>query len=110
MKTRLNFLTIIALALPLGLSALSSAPAQTNGESNPVRQRLAGVVVRSPTGATTLEKPEPAKESEHLQFLTDEEVLASFPKGSCILAEIDGQKELVFLDANLGRTYMARSH
>jgi len=52
MKTRPQFLTTIALALPLGLWTLPDATAQTNGQSKPVHQRLAGVVVRSPDGAT----------------------------------------------------------
>ena len=56
-----------------------------------------------------VKKLEAAKEPGHMQFLTDEELLASFPKASCILAEIDGKKELVFLDANLERTYVAEA-
>jgi len=43
------------------------------------------------------------------RFLSDEELLASFPKGSCFLAEIDGRKELVFLDPNVERCFMAKS-
>ena len=47
------------------------------------------------------------KESGNPRFLTDEELLASFPKGSCFLAEIDGQEQLVFLDANAEREFVA---
>ncbi len=40
---------------------------------------------------------------------SDEELLALFPRGSCILAEIDGRKELVFLDPKLERLYLSRA-
>src|SRR3974390_1159597 len=32
---------------------------------------------------------------EH-QFISEQQMLAMFPSGSCVLAEVDGQKELVF--------------
>ena len=41
--------------------------------------------------------------------LTDTELIAAFPKGSCFIAEVDGKKELVFLDPKLERIYVARS-
>jgi hypothetical protein len=41
--------------------------------------------------------------------LTDQELVAAFPKGSCFIAEVDGKKELVFLDPKVERTYMAQS-
>jgi len=41
--------------------------------------------------------------------LTDAELVAAFPKGSCFIAEVDGKKELVFLDPKVERTYVARS-
>ena len=43
------------------------------------------------------------------QYLTDQELVAKFPKGSCFIAEVDGKKELVFLDPKVERTYVARS-
>ena len=63
----------------------------------------------SPQPQVIVQRPEPTKGPERTRYLTDEELLASFPKGSCVLVEIDGKKELVFLDANLERTYLARS-
>ena len=33
------------------------------------------------------------------QFISEEEMLAMFPAGSCVVAEINGQKTLVFFDA-----------
>ena len=32
-------------------------------------------------------------------YITEEQMLAMFPKGSCVLAEINGQKQLVLLDS-----------
>jgi hypothetical protein len=32
------------------------------------------------------------------QFISEQEMLALFPAGSCVLAEIDGKKQLVFFD------------
>lgn len=46
---------------------------------------------------------EPPRESGTPRYLTDQELVASFPKGSCFLAEIDGKKKLVFLDRNVER-------
>jgi hypothetical protein len=41
--------------------------------------------------------------------ITDAELVASFPKGSCFIAEVDGKKELVFFDPKVERAYVARS-
>jgi hypothetical protein len=32
------------------------------------------------------------------QHITEAQMLALFPKGSCIIAEIDGQTQLIFFD------------
>jgi hypothetical protein len=40
--------------------------------------------------------------------LTDQDLVAAFPKGSCFIAEVDGRKELVFFDPEVERTYVAR--
>jgi hypothetical protein len=40
--------------------------------------------------------------------LTDQDLVAAFPKGSCFIAEVDGRKELIFLDPKLEHTYVAR--
>jgi len=39
--------------------------------------------------------------------LTDEQLLASFPKGSCFLAEVNGHKELIFYSQEAEHTYVA---
>jgi hypothetical protein len=41
-------------------------------------------------------------------FLTDAQLLASFPPGSCFLAEVNGHKELIFLDGDAQRRWLAR--
>jgi hypothetical protein len=53
--------------------------------------------------------PEAPKTPDAPRRLTDEELVAAFPKGSCFIAEVDGKKELVFLDPKVQRTYVARS-
>src|SRR5258706_146848 len=35
------------------------------------------------------------------QFITEEATLAMSPRGSCVVAEVNGQKELVFFDAQM---------
>jgi hypothetical protein len=40
--------------------------------------------------------------------LTDTELVAAFPKGSCFIAEVDGEKQLIFFDPKLARTYVAQ--
>jgi len=42
-----------------------------------------------------------------INYLTDDELLALFPPGSCFLAEVDGQKELVFFDPKVEREYVS---
>ena len=53
--------------------------------------------------------PQVPKAASRPRSLTDEQLVASFPKGSCFIAEVDGKKELIFLDPRLERTYIARS-
>ncbi len=68
-------------------------------------------------GSTTASKPTaavphpqaPARVAD-VTYITDKELLASFPKGSCFLAEVDGKKELIFVDPNVEREYIARPH
>jgi len=43
--------------------------------------------------------PERQARSTQTQFISEEEMLALFPPGSCVVAEVNGQKELVFFDA-----------
>ena len=49
------------------------------------------------------------KASDRPRFLTDQELVAAFPKGSCFIAEVDGKKELVFLDPEVQRMYVVQS-
>ena len=44
--------------------------------------------------------------SAPLPTLTDEQLLASFPRDTCYLAEVEGRKILVFADSNDRRKYL----
>lgn len=41
--------------------------------------------------------------------LSDAELVAAFPKGSCFIAEVDGRKELIFFDPKVERACVALS-
>jgi hypothetical protein len=64
----------------------------------------------SPPRLLALKPPEPlpAKPEKPI-YLTDGELLALFPEGSCFLAEVDGKKKLVFLDPKVERQYMSEA-
>ena len=42
-----------------------------------------------------------------VHYLGDEELLTLFPPGSCLLVEVDDQKQLIFLDRDVERTMVA---
>ena len=42
------------------------------------------------------------------QDLTDDQLLAAFPEGSCFLAEVEGKKRLIFFDPDVERQYVWR--
>ncbi len=48
------------------------------------------------------------KAPDKFRPLTDRDLVAAFPKGSCFIAEVDGRKELIFLDREVERTYVSR--
>jgi hypothetical protein len=58
-----------------------------------------------PVALALVEAPRAPERPRHL---TDQDLVAAFPKGSCFIAEVDGKKELIFLDAEVERTYVAR--
>jgi hypothetical protein len=77
-----------------GLAALALMAAATYwmiGPAGQTPQRLA------------LNAPEPPS----LKYLTDQELLALFPPGSCFLAEVDGQKKLIFFDPKVEHEYVS---
>lgn len=57
---------------------------------------------------TTVSYPAAPNTESAPRYMTDKELLASFPEGSCFLAEVDGKEELIFVDPNLERKYMGR--
>jgi len=68
---------------------------QSNGGANSLRADLRSNVPRTEAASR------PQKDG--LPYVTEEEMLAMFPKGSCVVAEVNGQKELVFLDQRSAR-------
>ena len=83
-----------------GLAALALAAAcgahWWAGSAPPAAPRLAD---KAPA------RPVPAKKAV---CLTDSQLLALFPEGSCFLAEVDGKKRLVFFDPNVEREYVSK--
>ena len=72
-------------------------------------EALAAAFSPSEQTEITAQHIEPRKAPDKPRYLTDQELVAKFPKGSCFIAEVDGKKELVFLDPKVKRTYVARS-
>jgi hypothetical protein len=59
------------------------------------------------TVAETSKQLSPALTEEH--FISEKEMLAMFPAGSCVVAEVNGQKTLVFFDAKKAAEGFVRS-
>ena len=57
---------------------------------------------------TAAKPPQSPEKAETQRYLTDAELIAAFPEGSCFLAEIDGRKELVFLNRGVERQYVSK--
>ena len=87
--------SIALLAIAIAGTIYLSKPSST------VQSNLA--LAEPPPVAPSLAESLPSGSS---RFLTDEQLLASFPEGSCFIAEIDGHKELVFLNPELERVYL----
>jgi hypothetical protein len=66
--------------------------------------RTAPAPGRSPAAPIQL-----ANAPEKQQHLTDEQLLASFPKGTCFIAEVGGKKQLLFLDPKVEQTYVGQT-
>jgi hypothetical protein len=49
---------------------------------------------------------EAAKLPARIETISDDQLLASFPPGSCFLAEVDGETVLIFLDPKLREEVM----
>ncbi len=61
----------------------------------------------APPRPNPLAHAQPPNKPVHPRSLTDRELLAAFPKGSCFIAEVDGKKLLVFLDPQVKQAYLA---
>jgi len=51
---------------------------------------------------------QPLKAHDQPGRLTDAELIAAFPRGTCFIAEVDGKKQLIFLDPAVERTYVGQ--
>src|SRR5215204_2878245 len=47
---------------------------------------------------TAASAPSSSASGAHAKFISEQDMLALFPPGSCVLAEVDGEKKLVFFD------------
>jgi hypothetical protein len=94
---------VIGVAVVMGLIA-TGVYFSNNPDASP---QLTNRPLPASIPTTPLPPPPPPSEPEP-QHLTDQELLAAFPKGSCFIAEVDGKKELVFLDPQLAKAYLAR--
>ncbi len=79
----------------LALSALAIA----------LRWSRPGSITAPPLAANPTHAPAPPVRPG---YLTDAQLLALFPKGSCILVEVDGHKQIIFFDPKLEQRYLAR--
>jgi hypothetical protein len=67
---------------------------------------LAGTVPEAPRQLAMNPPGAPPVKTEKKSYLTDGELIALFPPGSCFLAEVDGKKKLVFFDPQVERQYV----
>jgi hypothetical protein len=79
-RIRLHFAQAAGAALVLG--AVWWAPWSQNRSQ----------VITAINSAAPLLAPDP-------EFISEQQMLTLFPAGSCVIAEVNGQKELVFFDA-----------
>lgn len=63
-------------------------------------------IVSAPEISPVAEPAPPVPEESTLTRVSDAELLAAFPPGSCFLAEIDGKNMLVFRDPELRARYV----
>lgn len=99
---------------PRAEKVASPAPVQVAGTTQPTLPEAIGpriIATQTPAAADlavagTMALPgEPEKAAapaaapdEGPQYISEEELLAMFPQGSCTIAEVNGQKELIFFD------------
>jgi len=70
------------------------------------KQQVTQIQVSDP-GETRLSAEEVVERSTEKKagVLTDEQLVALFPAGSCFIAEVNGQKKLVFVDPEVQRQF-----
>jgi hypothetical protein len=62
--------------------------------------------VRSLSAEQQIEAPQSIKSAKIESGMSDDELLRSFPPGSCFLAEVNGKTVLVFTDESVKRAVM----
>lgn len=62
----------------------------------------------APSRQMTAAPSQVPKRPDQPRELTDAELVAAFPKGSCFIAEVDGKKQLVFFNPEMERAYVAQ--
>ena len=63
-------------------------------------------IASSPAPIGVVRGPEQTVEDDPLPRLSDAELLAAFPADSCFLAEVNGERILVFRDPELRKRYL----
>ena len=103
----LPVLALIALALALGRTGAppvlaGASPAETLAPKRTLAstdaqtaQRDAG---RDRRGRLSYPKESAGAAGIKMEIITDEQLVAAFPPGSCYIAEVNGQKQLFFRD------------
>jgi len=95
-----------------GLAVLAVAAAcAAHWLAGPVAEAPRRLALKPP-GAPPVKPEATAKAEESVKpkgtmNLTDDELIALFPPGSCFLAEVDGKKKLVFFDPEVEREYVS---
>ena len=94
-KTTVEVLGLLVLFALVTATFLARSPARTTAKFAPVRQP---VHMQKATVAQSVPSPRGG-------FISDDELLAAFPPGSCFIAEVNGQKRLVFRDPQIQKRF-----
>ena len=106
-KSRARWMTaaqIMALAALLGAMWWSfSGPRDVPGSQQLRRDTAFANLSQADLRSDVLRTGDVSRSADNVPYITEEQMLAMFPEGSCVLAEVDGQKQLVVLDEAAAR-------
>ncbi|HYE31740.1 MAG TPA: hypothetical protein VEH27_09945 [Methylomirabilota bacterium] len=91
----------VAVAMFGVLVGIASIPLLKRGEAEVLGEQLAEVKGEPSGGAANMRRTEATE-------ITDEELLGLFPPGTCVIAEVNGEKRLVFLTREARERYGAQ--